>query len=144
MIQSDQYKLPFYHLYEIIYQFRHSTINLLEQNNFLSLADCLQMIKQLSSNDNYLTNDFLENAEHVLKDTIKILQTCISTFQTRINEYQIKELVKEPETMSSIDHQQSSFVIEQQESVIIDLTIKYEHLTSILNQVKIKNEVESK
>jgi hypothetical protein len=144
MIQSDQYKLPFFHLYEIIYQFRHSTINLLEQNNFLSLADCLQMIKQLSSNDNYLTNDFLENAEHVLKDTIKILQTCISTFQTRINEYQIKELVKEPETMSSIDHQQSSFVIEQQESVIIDLTIKYEHLTSILNQVKIKNEVESK
>jgi len=144
MIQTDQFKVPFYHLYEIIHKFRHSIINLLEQNKFLSFADCLQMIKQLSSDDNNLTNDFIENSERVLKDIIKILQTCLKTLQSTINEYEIKEKEPEPIIESSLIDNQQSLILEQKELMIIDLTTKYEHIAKVLNQINKKNEETSK
>jgi hypothetical protein len=143
IIPNDQFKLPFYYLYEIIYKFRYSVINLLEQNKFLSLADCLQMIKQLSIDDNNQINNFIDNAEHVLKDIIKIFQTCIKTLQTTIKE---QEIIKESEiiTENSLIDNQQSLIIDQKDSTIIDLTTKYEQITKILNQVNKKYEEESK
>ena len=88
VIQTDQYKVPFFHLYETIYKFRHSITNLLEQNKFLSLADRLEMIKQLSATDQTLTNDFVDNSERVLKDTVKVLQTCLAITTKNENEQQ--------------------------------------------------------
>jgi len=143
MVPNDQFQHSFYHLYEIIYKFRHSTINLLEQNNFLSLAGCLHMIKQLSIDDNNIINNFIDNAEHLLKDIIKVFQTCIKTLQTTIKE---KEIIEEPEIIienSLIDNQQS-LIIDQKDSIIIDLTTKYEEMTKILNRVNKKYEEESK
>jgi hypothetical protein len=141
--QIDQFKLPFFHLYEMIYKFRQSIINLLEQNKFVSLAECLQMIKQLSSDDNNQTNDFVENSERVLKDILKILQTCLSTLISTINE---KGVVKEFEPITEtplIDHQQSQ-LLQQKESTITELTTKYEHISNALHQMNTAHEEELK
>jgi hypothetical protein len=138
MNQTDQFKIPFFHIYEIIYKFRHSIINLLEQNKFLSLADRLQMIKQLSSEDDNITNDFVENSERLLKDIVKVLQTCMATLISTINEYQTKE----PETIieaPSHDDQQS-LILQQKEWIINDLTTKYDQLTHVLNQANAKHQ----
>jgi hypothetical protein len=125
----------------MIYKFRHSIINLLEQNKFLSLAECLQMIKQLSSDDNNLTNDFVENSERVLKDIIKVLQTCLST----INEKE-KEVIKELEPIIEtplIDNQQS-LLLQQKDTIINELKTKYENLNNVFNRINTKLEEESK
>ena len=148
IIQPDQFKSPFFSLYEIIYKFRHSIINLLEQNQLLSLANCLHLIKQLSSDENsYPTNDFIENAERVLKDIVKVIQSCISTFQTTINEYRLKEktMLNESELIfdNSLINQQSA-VLEQKESILIDLKSKYDQLSKLLNETNVKYEEESK
>lgn len=142
MIQIDEYRLPFYHLYEIVFKFRHAVINLLEQYKFSSLANCLEMIKQLSSDENNnLTNDFIQNAERVFKDIVKVLQTCL----TPIKE---KEIIKEPSpepTMEiSVTDNQQSIILDQKQSIIIDLTTKYEHLMNVLNEKNKKFEIESK
>ncbi|CAF1034542.1 unnamed protein product [Rotaria sordida] len=145
MIPTDQFKLPFFHLYDIIYKFRHAIINLLDQNKFTSLADRLKMIQQLSSdnddnnnNNNNITNDFIKNSECVLKDTVKILQTCITTLLSTIKEYQIKEkeIKHELEPIkeaSLVDNQQTS-TFQEKDLTIIDLTTKYEHITKVFNQ----------
>jgi hypothetical protein len=101
------------------------------------------MIKQLSIDDNNQINNFIDNAEHVLKDIIKIFQTCIKTLQTTIKE---QEIIKESEiiTENSLIDNQQSLIIDQKDSTIIDLTTKYEQITKILNQVNKKYEEESK
>jgi len=150
IIETNEYKLPFFDLYELIYKFRHSIINLLEQNKFVTLADRLLMIKQLSSDDHYTINAFIENSHCVLKDTCKVLQACIALLLSSINEYQIKEKEKEipkessepTRESSSIDDQQE-LMLEQKESMIIDLTNKYAHLTTVFNQMNAKHEEES-
>jgi hypothetical protein len=148
VIPSDQFKLAFFSLYENIYKFRYSIINLLEQNKLLSLASCLHLIKQLSSDDNNLTNDFIENAERVLQDIVKVLQTCMATLQSTIDEYQLKEkdMLNESELIvetSLIDNQQSR-ILEQKELILLDLKTKYEQLTKLLNQTNTKHEEEFK
>lgn len=149
IIRTDEYKLPFYHLYEIIYKFRHSIIKLLEQNKFLTLADRLLMIRQLSSDDHYTANDFIENSNRVLKDTCKVLNGCITLLLSSINEYQLKEKELpresiEPTRESSMIDDQRELLLQQKESMIIDLTNKYEHLTNVLNQMNAKHEEESR
>ncbi|CAF4385732.1 unnamed protein product [Rotaria sp. Silwood2] len=142
MTQTDQFKLQFFHLYDTIYKFRHAIINLLEQNKFTSLADRLQIIQQLSSdsddNNNNMTEDFIKNSECVLKDTVKVLQTCITTLVSTVNEYQRKEKeIKhelEPIAETSVVETQQSSIPQENEFTIIDLTTKYEHVTKVLNQ----------
>jgi hypothetical protein len=108
------------------------------------------MIKQLSSDNHYTINAFIENSHCVLKDTCKVLQACIALLLSSINEYQIKEKEKEipkessepTRESSSIDDQQE-LILEQKESMIIDLTNKYAHLTTVFNQMNAKHEEES-
>ncbi|CAF1176649.1 unnamed protein product [Rotaria sordida] len=142
VIHSDQFKVPFFHLYETIYKFRHSIINLLEQNKFLSLADRLDMIKQLSTSDNNITNDFVDNSERVLKDTVKVLQTCmttlISTKNENENENKKKESSSEQSTAttmqtSTISHDQLS-IIQQKESIIEDLSNRHKQISQELDE----------
>ena len=124
-----------------MYKFHRSIINLLKQNNFISLADRLQIVQQISfdSNNTNLTNDFIQNAECLLKDIIKVLQTCMTTLMTTIYEYQNKEKEdrKEPESSteaaSNVNHQ--SLILQEKESIINDLTIKHENITKILDDM---------
>ncbi len=148
IIETNEYKLPFFDLYDLIYKFRHSIINLLEQNKFLTLADRLLMIKQLSSDNHYTINAFIENSDRALKDTCKVLQACIALLLSSINEYQIKEKEipkesSEPTRESSSIDDQHELILEQKESMIIDLTNKYAHLTTVFNQMNAKYEEES-
>jgi len=110
------------------------------------------MIKQLSSGDHYTINAFIENSDCVLKDTCKVLQACIALLLSSINEYQIKEKEKEkeipkepsePTRESSLIDDQHELILEQKESMIIDLTNKYAHLTTVFNQMNTKHEEES-
>ena len=146
-IESDSYKTPFFHLYESIYKFRQTIINLLEQNQFESLASCLQLTKQLSS-DNDQPADFLTNIERILKDLTKILQTCLKTCQLKIIEYENKSKQKEeikpviPEPIVVDDRQ--SKIIEEKDLIIRELNTKYDRMTNILNQTNVKHENEIK
>ncbi|CAF1676263.1 unnamed protein product [Rotaria magnacalcarata] len=140
--EKDQFKVGFFYVYDIIYKFRHAITKLLEKNKFTFLADRLQIIQQLSS-DSHATHDFIKNSECVLKDTVKILQICLTTLQTTINEYQIKEssIEKEPEPInepSIIDNQQS-LILQEKEFVIADLTAKYERATILLDEANKKH-----
>ncbi|CAF2135435.1 unnamed protein product [Rotaria magnacalcarata] len=138
VIQGDHFKVPFFHIYETIYKFRHSIINLLEQNKLISLADRLDMIKQLSTSDDNLTNDFVDNSERVLKDTVKVLQTCMTTLGVDKNTSEKKqtEKVYEPSittTKTSTTESDYSSIIQQKESIIGDLTNKYQQLSQVLD-----------
>lgn len=145
-IQSDQFKLPFFHLYETIYKFRHSVINLLEQNKLLSLADRLEMIKQLSTTEDNPTNDFVDNSERVLKDTVKVLQTCMTTLVMVKNEEEKKqkEADSEPSAVTiktTTNETDQSSIIQLKESIIEDLSSKYQHISVVLDEnIKKHNE----
>ncbi|CAF0725747.1 unnamed protein product [Rotaria sp. Silwood1] len=139
VIHTDQFKVPFFHLYETVYKFRHSIINLLEQNKFLSLADRLDMIKQLSISDNNLTNDFVDNSERVLKDTVKVLQTCMATLISTKTENESKQKESSSEqsattVQTSTVHNDQSSIIQQKESIIDDLNNRYQHISEVLDQ----------
>ncbi len=56
------------------------------------------MIKQLSASDNNPTNDFVDNSERVLKDTVKVLQTCLATITLT-------------EKFDNLEHESSIFLI---------------------------------
>lgn len=122
-------------------------MNLLEQNELLSFANCLQMIRQLSPDEDTLSKDILDNAERVLKDISKVLQTCLVTLQSTIQQYQLKEkdMSKNPMPVldTSIDDPQYSFLLEQKETMLKDLTTKYEQLTTLLNQTNAKHDAEA-
>lgn len=142
VVQSDQYKVPFFHLYETVYKFRHSIINLLEQNKFLSLADRLDMIKQLSSADSNPTNDFVDNSERVLKDTVKVLQTCMATMIASNNEVEKKSKETVPEQpevpVESSNHDQE--LLQEKELIIEDLNHKNQAVNKLLEQSSKKHE----
>jgi hypothetical protein len=123
-------------LYETIYKFRHSIINLLSKSEFVSLADRLDMDKQLSPTENNPTNDFVDNSERVLKDTVKILQTCMETLTSTMDKNKENQ-----SNMSTIDNQQSS-TIQQKESIIDDLNNKYQQITEILDENNKKSKEE--
>jgi hypothetical protein len=143
-IHNDQYKVPFFHLYETIYKFRHSIINLLEQNKFLSLADRLEMIKQLSSSDNNPTNDFVDNSDRVLKDTVKVLQTCMATITLTKTEHESKqkEIPTEQTKITIETPTNENPIIEQKESIIEDLNHKYQQVTQVIDENNKKHEEE--
>ncbi|CAF1201089.1 unnamed protein product [Adineta ricciae] len=148
MIQADEGKLPFYHLYELIYRFRQWIIGLLEQNNFLTLADRLLMIKPLTSDDHYSPETFLDNAERSLKDTRRVLQSCLSLLISSIQEYEmkekenLKELSTQPTREPSMIDEQQQLLLEQKEAMIIDLSTKYEQLTNAFHEMNTKREEE--
>ena len=148
MIQADEGKLPFYHLYELVYRFRQWIIRLLEQNNFLTLADRLLMIKPLTSDDHYSPETFLDNAERSLKDTRKVLQSCLSLLISSIQEYEMKEkedekeLSTQPTREPSMIDEQQKLLLEQKEAMIIDLSTKYEQLTNAFHEMNTKREEE--
>ncbi len=123
-------------MYETIYKFRHSIINLLSKSEFVSLADRLDMDKQLSPTENNPTNDFVDNSERVLKDTVKILQTCMETLTSTMDKNKENQ-----SNMSTIDNQQSS-TIQQKESIIDDLNNKYQQITEILDENNKKSKEE--
>ncbi|UJR25758.1 hypothetical protein I4U23_007112 [Adineta vaga] len=127
IIQTDQYKVPFFHLYETIYRFRHSIINLLEQNKFLPLADRIDLINQLSSTtDQNPVTDFVDNSERALRDTVKVLQTCLTTLTTTIDENTKKQ--------NQLQREQSQpTIIQQKESIIDELNHKYQQVNELLN-----------
>ena len=134
-------------MYETIYKFRQAIVNLLEQNQLSSFANCLQMVRQLPSDEDNLIKDFLDNAERVLKDISKVLQTCTVTLQSTIEEYQRKEkeMLKDPQfttETSSLDPQQS-ILLEQKDLMLMELTTKYEQLTRALNQTNVNHEAEA-
>jgi hypothetical protein len=97
------------------------------------------MIKQLSSSDYGITNDFVDNSERVLKDTVKVLQTCMATLISTINENDVKQKQSSSTEQSQItlktstnDHQQSS-IIQQKDSIIDDLNYKFQEVTQSLD-----------
>lgn len=145
VVQSDLYKLPFFHLYETVYKFRHSIINLLEQNKFLSLADRLDMIKQISSTDSNPTNDFVDNSERVLKDTVKVLQTCMATMLANNNEAEKKS--KETASEQAKTHVETSNhdprLVQEKELIIEDLNHKNQAINKLLEQSNKKHEEEA-
>ncbi|CAM2723662.1 unnamed protein product [Rotaria socialis] len=138
VIERDHFKVPFFHIYETIYKFRHSIINLLEQNKLISLADRLDMIKQLSTSDDNPTNEFVDNSERVLKDTVKVLQTCMTALAVDKNASEEKQTEKVyeqsiPTMKTSTTESDHSSIIQQKESIIDDLTNKYQQLSQVLD-----------
>ena len=105
------------------------------------------MIRQLSSDEENLSKDIVDNAERVLKDISKVLQSCLVTLQSSIEEYQLKEkdMLKNPQSSmnTSINDPQQSSLLEQKETMLMDLTSKYEQLTKIVNQTNTKHEAEA-
>ena len=105
------------------------------------------MIRQLSSDEENLSKDIVDNAERVLKDISKVLQSCLVTLQSSIEEYQLKEkdMLKNPQSSmnTSINDPQQSILLEQKETMLMDLTSKYEQLTKIVNQTNTKHEAEA-
>lgn len=102
------------------------------------------MTQQLSSNDNSEPNDYIQNSECVLKDIVKVLQTCITTLLSRIKEYRLKESAVKTDLdsiieISSTDDQQSS-TIQDKEFLILDLKNKYENTTKLLNETNKNHE----
>ena len=144
VVANDQFKVPFFHIYETIYKFRHSITNLLEQNKFLSLADRLEMIKQLSSSDNNPTNDFVDNSERVLKDTVKVLQTCMATMIANNNgtEKKLKDTLDEQSKTAVESSNPDKELLQEKELVIEDLNHKCQAMNKMLDQSSKKHEEE--
>jgi hypothetical protein len=100
------------------------------------------MVKQLSSTDNNLTNDFVENSERVFKDTVKVLQTCLQTIILTKHENDYGNNKQEQtkitiETPKNDDHE-----IQEKELVIEDLNNKYQQASQIIDQNHKKYEEE--
>lgn len=92
------------------------------------------MIKQLSSNDQIITNDFVDNSERVLKDTVKVLQTCLATINKNEIEQQKKSLPVE-QTKPSIETTKSiAETHPEKESIIEDLNTKHQQVTQTMNE----------
>lgn len=102
------------------------------------------MIKQLSSSDSTLTNDFVDNSERVLKDTVKVLQTCMATIISTKNENDQKEKEMSSKQAKVIieppanDNQ----IIQEKELIIEDLNNKYQQMTKALDQNNKKHDEE--
>ena len=149
VIQIDHFKVPFFHLYETIYKFRHSIINLLEQNKFGSLAGRLDMIQQLSSVGPSGTNDYVDNSERVLKDTVKVLQTCLATLMSSMQENDMKQKSTIIEPAKSIASppfdraEQQQVMLEQKDRLIHEINAKYEQVTHSLEETSKKHQEES-
>ena len=93
------------------------------------------MNKQLSSSETNPTNDFVDNSERVLKDTVKILQSCMATLTSTIdkNEPKQNQSLSEPLKISTTDNQQSS-IVQPKEIIIDDLNNRYQKITEILDR----------
>lgn len=93
------------------------------------------MNKQLSLSDNNPTDDFVDNSEHLLKDTVKVLHTCMATLTSTIDKHETKQNqpISEQPNISTSDNQQSS-IVQEKELIIDDLNNKYQQLTKILDQ----------
>jgi hypothetical protein len=103
------------------------------------------MIKQLSLSDNNLTNDFVDNSERVLKDTVKVLQTCLATIISTQTENETKEKsisTEQPITIIETPTINDNQTIEQKEFIIDNLNTKYQQITQVVDQNNKKHEEE--
>ncbi len=107
------------------------------------MADRLDMIKKLSSSDNNLTNDFVDNSERVLKDTVKILQTCMATITVaKIDTENKQKQISTEQTTTKETPTNDKQLIQQKELIIEDLNNKYQQLTQLVEQKNKKHEEE--
>ena len=117
-------------------------VKLLEESNFVTLADRLHMIKRIASESDGKRDEFGSNAEQVLADITKVLQTCVALFKSSINEYERKqqELLSEPKAIVEVPvlDPQQTLLLQQKELIIDNLNAKYEHLTDALEQLNRK------
>jgi hypothetical protein len=146
---SNVFERSFYDLYEIIYRFHRSIVNVLVHNRLTTLADSLGNAKQLSINDKHVTTStFTDNAEHVLKDVMKVIQTSMAIHLSTINEYEVKQKTNWKQSLfveqtTPVDGQSSSF-IEEQQATIDDLTTKYKTIVDILDRTTKEHEEETR
>jgi len=100
------------------------------------------MIKQLSATDQTLTNDFVDNSERVLKDTVKVLQTCLAITTKNENEQQNQTAPVEPLKPSIEIKPIEPETRREQDSMIEDLNAKYKQVTQIMNESQQKYQEE--
>jgi hypothetical protein len=117
-------------------------VNLLEESKFLTLADRLHMIKRIASESDGKSDEFAFNAEQVLADITKVLQTCVTLFKSSITEYERKqkELLSEPKVIVEVPvlDPQQTLLVQQKDLIIDNLNAKYEHMTDALDQLNRK------
>ena len=102
------------------------------------------MIKQLSSSDNNPTNDFVDNSERVLKDTVKVLQTCMATMIANNNgtEKKLKDTLDEQSKTAVESSNPDKELLQEKELVIEDLNHKCQAMNKMLDQSSKKHEEE--
>lgn len=104
------------------------------------------MIKQLSSTDQTITNDFVDNSERVLKDTVKVLQTCLATIAKNENtqqQQQEKKTIPIEQPKPTIETKKSDNEIQPEKDPIIEnLNTKYQEVTLTLNETQQKYQEE--
>lgn len=105
------------------------------------------MIKQLSASDTNPTNDFVDNSERVLKDTVKVLQTCMSTVTTtpskNENDNKQKQISNEQIQKKTLDiPTKDNQIIQEREIIIEELNNKYQEVTQNIDETKKKYEEE--
>lgn len=117
--------------------------SLLEQNQFVSLADRLEMTKQLATVDEQLTNDYLENSENVLKDTVKVLRTCFTSLLSSVR--QNEKSPDEEKTVSTpvepIENQEKTLIEQEKQQIIDEFNRKYEEINQSV-EAKNKKQIE--
>lgn len=143
---KDSAETAFFSFYELIFKFRHAFSNVLEQNHFSTFAERLQSFKQMSIDDHYENQTYLDNAENLLKEMIKILQTSMTVYSSKITEFETKQ--RDPpkvlpliDDKSSVNSQQTA-LIDEQDSRIKDLTAKYKQLADLYSQATFQHETE--
>ena len=121
-----------------MYKFRQSIVNLLQQNKFTTLADSLDNIRQLTVDAEPVSQDFINNAERVLKDIMKVMQTSMAINASTISrhEAELKELANRPVTIDEIvpTDAPSAALLQEKEAMIANLTAKLLRMTDMFNQ----------
>ncbi|CAF0832725.1 unnamed protein product [Didymodactylos carnosus] len=154
MVKIDTFKYPFFQVYENIYKFRTSVTKLLEENKFSSLSDRLSFVKKLSFDDSNGSNmnDITDNADQVLKDTVKVIQLCLNTLKQSSTPSTPSRKENETDKLfisaNSQQQQSSSSSMEKQDSekdkIIQELKAKYDAINDSLYETDKKHEDELK
>lgn len=144
----DPAQTSFVHLYELLLKFRQALVNILQQNKFHVFADRLQTLKLNSIEDEQEHQLYLDNAENLLKEMMKIMQTSMAVYSSKVNDYETKLKEKSsvlPSTTeaSRVDLEQSA-LIEEKNSIITDLTKKYQKLSDLFNETAKQHDTEIK
>ena len=122
-------------------------MNLLQQNKFTTLADSLDNIRQLSVDADPVTQEFVDNAERVLKDIMKVMQTSMAIYASTIGKHEakLKELSDRPVKIDESPPVDTSLpaVLQEKDATIANLTAKHKEITNMLNQTTKAHEEET-